>query len=352
VNWSSDVCSSDLTRDWRRGLLRPILWAGLPLLLLAGPYLLKWTGPVLKFYSLHGYALNYPLPEVIRDNLVKARYHLGLGGWLALAGVHLAYWLVHWPRRARLAELAPTLWAAAGQIVLLVFVLRLYDDWLPFFYALPGLYLLALAPFPADPARPPSPARRWPPALGLALLALVSLSQGYYRELLDVMKVHGAEKAEVTFQVGLVKALAETARQYRLPRLTFDTFFYEYGPVVLVASQWRLADPPRLVWAHLFQAHDSQWQASRPGLTEDQIAAEVYRRAGEGVDCLVILDDPHGPRVPTWLRSRISVRVMDLVLGWLKDEPLTWQAGARLDSPLGPVTLYRNLRRLGGPSPG
>ncbi|MDA9101352.1 hypothetical protein N9K06_01605 [Omnitrophica bacterium] len=337
--------------------LIPLVVIFVPVYFLAGQYYLQFTPKILSFYSVSGYALGHPVSRVFEDFVrsfstlsgVHALYFiLAMGGfYLFRFRSYAKYW----------GSLLETLWAVAAHFILIVFVLKVYGDWLTLLYLIPGFMLLGAAPVALRKESLTEGSRqlgiRLSFLIGGALLLLALVRYPGVRSRYD--SLDALEQRKRTFQREVTAELVEEAKEHypdvlRNDLLRFDTFFFEYGPsIVNEAAFWHAT---ALRWDHhYFQTHMGGWRMNHKGKTLEEVKNRVYERVLENVDYILILENPRSELAAPIMNNEWSPAIIEDMWQRFRANPADWKheeiepGRFTVESPWGPVHFYRNLKR-------
>jgi hypothetical protein len=80
-------------------------------------------------------------------------------------------------------------------------------------------------------------------------------------------------------------------------------------------------------------------------LTPESIQASEYQRAQQQLDYVFVMENPAASEAKALFNNELSVSVIDYVRMRIQSNPGAWRREQMLESPWGPITLYRNLAR-------
>ncbi len=342
-----------------KNLLISILKAGLPIILIAGYYFYEFTYQNLRFYSVAGYALNNELIRVLKDFVRLYKLYMGTTGYGVLAIFCTFYSFLFWKERANLKSLVVTIWLAISQLIFIIFILKVGDDWLTFLYALPGFLLLMLAPFELKKSEELNRRIIDNKLFGIVIILVVTWIGVQHYSSVKRQIIYPAPDAiaELDFQRKITRVLLGKSNRYfksddykRVP--VFDTFFYEYGRSVVNESFMR--HKKVIQWTSLYSVHPGGWKVAYPGKTKEEISKEIYERVKKELDFVFIISNPGNPKASGIFNNDISMTVVKDTFRKLSEDTQLWKHEALngsvkgLKGPWGEFHLFRNMKRTGG----
>jgi|GEM_PF-2871934 hypothetical protein len=330
-----------LWRRWReersflRAVVVPALWVGVPVVLLAGWFIVAHWETNFDFYPVYGYGLGGTLWGATLNTARGIAMFFSRKVLLVLGAILLAnlFWL-----RARgqdMAQQAGVVWFAVGHPFLQIPILHVIRDLHNSNFTAPGLFLAALAPvrWKNRDLR-----RKWTLwvlgillALGCAAGAHASWAQ--YQRALHPSPRQWAQKEldralarVLARQDGRILWLAAFNEYSWIPTMEA---FYSSGKLILPAGQ-----------DYFFGNHISMWKGNYPGLKPEQIGPRVYANIKRYVDVVVVFhdpatitgvfDNPYAEAVARYLARRVA------------QDP-TWRLMEVIPSRrFGPLAVYRN----------
>lgn len=335
------------------------------LAIIAGYFITRSIAEVLHFYSVAGYGLNKTVAAALATTGKKLiLYTLGVPVIGALALLLLAYvsMLDSIRKHRDIADHIAVLWAALSCIVLILFILRVEDDISQTYYMLPGLFLLALAPFRVSTLRlsqPNSQKSFSRFAVGLTLLlpvfAVASYvvhmnSEGFLYPRPHVQKLHD-------FNRRLTDLIVANLPPTTSPAPFLDSNFDYYARFVIPMAQLYFNRHTR--FANIFQIRQSQWQL-RSGLPKDgsqgawftgtfELDRELIMPAlAKSVNILMVLDDVDNSLADDVIKDDYTRELARHVAKRTAEDSRTWELRGKLNSPFGSdVLVYVNKTSIG-----
>jgi ABC-type multidrug transport system fused ATPase/permease subunit len=349
-----------LIKRWRQkdtliqSVILPLVWVIAPILILSGFYFWKFTPGVLHFYSVAGYSLKHPVGQVLLDIGRLYKLYMGAIGYVVLLLFAFFYFFRNWSLRKSLSSLIVTIWAAIAQLILVVFILRVSDDPWVLFYILPGLYLLALAPFNLDQDKIKELQFKilnwkWMSVILVALTGIIIKNyQGIHQKYNSPADL---EKADLIFQKKVTHEIIQLTKGYDYRQSSieeipsFDTFFYAYGRSIVNEATFKYKKPLR--WLQCYDVHPGGWKLRFPRETFDEIKEQVFQDALKNLDFIFILANPKTKEAEAsyFFNNELSIQVVEDMNRRLANSPNLWSKESSLKSPWGDVLVYRNLKR-------
>jgi hypothetical protein len=322
-----------------------------PIVLLAGNYLLLHTQENLLFYRVTGYPFYSSLDQSVSSTLIAYRMYLGPVGSVVLVLVGIFYCAMFWHQRDRRSQWTDLFTSLAPPLIYLafiIFVLNVKDDPLQPLYALPALYVLALAPFTVT-RRGAAVRFGWLPAIALSAVFGFICSTNYGLIVDKYSRPTTYELADLKFQRDLTHVILNTSglldpaapAPVRAP--SFETYFYEYGRSVVDEAAYRYRR--ELNWVHNFEALASSWRLAYGTQPVDAIRESVYRGALERADFAAVMPNTGAPDASILFGSDVSRDVARAIYERIAAEPTQWRLITPLDSPWGRIEVYQNLTR-------
>ena len=333
-----------LERNVVRGVIVPSILVGLPLVLIAGNFLLKFSAENVRFYSVAGYALGAKFDQVVANIGIGFSLYFGVAGAAALVLIAVFYVLRFGDSGPNWSTLGVTLWAAAAHILLVLFVLRLTEYPEQPLYALPGIYLLALAPFAVKRKFVhPSRTVEWLTSLALIVtLGWVSF-QAYREAVVRVASANNYDQRSLKFDQDSAFVLVNNAASIHGRAPVFDTVFFQYGPRIVGVAGFR--DKTQLIYSSQFETHMGGWRLRYPDLNEDAIKAEQYALAVKTLDFVLVMPHPRAPEAKILFNNDLSIDVVEDMQRRITADTNVWRLIQPLSSPWGEIDLYQNVPR-------
>lgn len=334
----------DLARREKHAVRRVALalaTTGAVILLFAGWTIATGTASVLYFYGHAGYSLNSTLEYAVTLTAGKFVRNflgpLGIAAYVTLFSIQLTQWRL----RADTQSFLEALWAASSHIVMVVLVLRVYDDAPQLVYAWPGLLLLAAAPFAIAPEARPSYLFRGAPIAGLGA-GLAAASFLHYAIFTNGEAMYPREdKAQLRrlhHELADI-AVGSTSGLGRVPTIEAD---FEYFGRYITATA--LLDYGKVLrYDRIFEIRESQWTLNDPNASREAILARTLREIDRRKDILFLLDDPQRPEAMTVLHDEYTRHMAEDLKAHVEASPEIWRFIRRVDSPWGPIAAYRNI---------
>jgi len=334
------------TDSYTKGLILPLLIIGFPIGITAGYFLFKSSLRNIYFYQAAGYALGRGIPMAF-DNINRyIDVYIGSNIIIFLL-IFFFYFTLNWNKRNNNSDVLLTIWAAIAHLLLFVFVLQVNDDIHTVHYFLPGFALLVVAPFSVRKRMFAEPKFNWISGLAFALIISSSIVAANNFILQKYSSVPQNETRMLSFvrDIGLVTKNASDKISERLGRASvFDTFFYEFGPRVVLESAYQYKTC--LNYEQIFQTHRTGWNLMFPCEEPARLPSLVYARMLEKLDLVWVLRNPYQSIYKTGRDNISSKNVISYVNHMINAEPENWQFEYSLESPWGTIDLYLNKRKL------
>lgn len=331
------VLAAYLVARWRaerklwNAVVRPLLAVGVPIGILALPFLITWYRENAEFYRRFGYAIGgATLGESFGYLMSFLNGFYGRAYAVALAASAALLLIANRGRGGRWTDLLEPAWFASAHLAFAVVVARVADDAAVYYYATPGLFLLAVTPLIAREAVPP---RRLYAAL---LIGAVILSAWqFWGRANELENPRPADLEAKRFVNELARDLARDGR-----RVVWSPFFAEYAVAPSVEAGSHFGVLPLSAGQDFFTNHLSHWKAQNPGMTLEQIQERVYARTCRWVHIAVVRRDPEHRSFEfdnDWAES-----IAQFVSRRIQEDP-RWVKDFEIDGPYGPLVGYRNL---------
>lgn len=323
-------------RAWRPALGRPLTVAGGTVGVLALPFLVAHLGANLGFYGTVGYDFgSVPVPQTAQ----WARHYFdafyGEVGYGVLLAAAVSFWVLGTPRMKDHEGLGAATWLAASHVLALVFWVRLIDDPTCYLFAVPGIWLLCVAPVRLLPTPDP---RRWV-RVAFAALGILALGAFVRNQVLlveDFRRGDSQGRAMKEFQWKLAQNLTAGGRAP-----VWSPFFAEWGVAPCVEAQVSFGQLPLYAGQRFFTHHRDLWRGEFKGMEIDGLKAYVYDLTCRWVEVAVVRADPQYRSFE--FTNEISEEVARHMAQTVASDP-AWVKEFELDGPFGPVAGYRNSR--------
>ncbi len=205
-------------------------------LALCANLMLRFTAPNLSFYAHAGYVMGQGSGVAFRTTVVEfALKYVGATAAGICSLLCIFYFAANRPARGNMWSFAETLWAAFAHVFLLVFVLQVEGDPPQMAYALPGVLLLAVAPFVirfTDASAPRGVTTRAGAPLLVFLATVAGWSWHDTRNSPALVYAQPHEEAEYAFTRQVAEHVVATFRGISGRRPAFDMAFFYYGRFV------------------------------------------------------------------------------------------------------------------------
>ena len=334
------------TGRYTKGLILPLLIIGFPIGITTGCFLFNVSLVNLNFYRVGGYALGGGIPMAI-DNIIQYINKYFGSNITIFSLISFFYFTLNWDKRKIDSDLLVTIWAAIAHLLLFVFVLQVNDDIHTVHYFLPGFALLAVAPFSVKKRMFAEPKFNWISGLAFALIISSSIVIANNFLFNKYSSVPQNEKKMLSFvrDIGLVTKNASNKITGRLGRAAvFDTFFYEFGPRVVLESAYQYKT--YLNHEQIFKTHVTGWNLKFPCAEPAMLPSLVYAEMLENLNLVWVLRNPYQSIYKTGGDNISSKNVIGYVNHMINTEPENWQFEYSLESPWGTIDLYMNKHSL------
>jgi hypothetical protein len=279
-------CRFKAERSFVRSVLKPI---GIVVAItgpLVGYFLVAHFKVNMDFYATYGYALgNAPLTTIVRTIRILTVF---VGPWqiLILSALFVANVVLMARKPIAWPELLLTAWLGFSHLLFITMILRTTHQQ-AILYAVPPLFLLAVAPLSWKPEKYLSRASQMmaTSAICVGVLLQVCLGIMWYQKA-GAPTPEEKESKEIDLQLarflgGQGKNLVWCAWFDERSWIPSLECFRHSGILLLPAGQ-----------DYFFSVHESVFRGNYPGLTQDEICPLIYRNALQNVDVAVVFDNP------------------------------------------------------------
>ena len=314
--------------------------------LVAGAFVLHWSGEMFRFYSVAGYALGTTVVQSVTTTGHDFLVYLGIGAALGFALIFAGYIST---RERLLAhndwwDSAAIIWALVAYPILLFVIMRVESIVEQSYYIVPGLALFSLAPFVrSGEERRQAAFRRFAVCLLVVLPLSTSVKVYEYLKSEAFLYPREGEARLALFQHKLAEQIAvliPSSGAYTPP--TVDTNFFYYGRYIvpLLQSKFDRRSTP----FYAFQIRESQWRLSYTG-DEQQDRKLVMETINDKVDIFSALTKPNpGAKMSTFVDDYTESVAM-YVNEQLAANTDVWENRGNVTGPFGEVTVYK--KRVG-----
>lgn len=327
--------------------------------IVAGYFIIRSIAEVLYFYSIAGYGLNKTVAAALATTGKKLiLYAMGVPLLGSLGLLLLAYISMQGTIRQKhdIAHHIAIIWAALSCPVLILLVLRVEDDISQTYYMLPGLFLLALAPFRVSTAGQSYPTLQKPFsrfALGLTLLlptfsiasySVYISSEAFLYPRPQLQKLYDFNRRLTDLVVANLPSSS--------PAPVLDSNFDYYARFVIPMAQLEFNRHAR--FANIFQIRESQWQLRR-GLPQDGSQGPwfsgildrdrelIMPALAKSVNVFMAIVDVDNPLADDLIKDDYTRELARYVAKQMAEDTRTWELRGRLNSPYGSdVVVYIN----------
>lgn len=324
-----------------------ILMIGTIISLLAGHFLWTRLPQTFTFYGTEGYALFHGPLSSFNSTLMRfILSHLGGIGIVAALILGMFYVGTFWNYRRSIRSLFDAVWPVASYSFLVVFVIGLEDDFTQMFYVIPGLALLATAPFALLPRGQEllGKSRTWSIALPLVMVVLAISHTLIVLNGSPLRIPNAAGWLQLKFQRSLsgamIKVIRKTDYDKRPPAI--EIAFAAYGR--FISGDLMIRRRLFVKWEEIFELRRPVWESHLRG-TRDQKISTVHDRILCRIDALAMFEHPKKKQTLVTLKDTYSQDMADRLLKIVRDRPFAWRQESHVQSPWGNVLVYLNLTR-------
>ncbi len=329
------------------GVITVLLIVGGIVLLFTGNFFQRGLLDNFKFYSRSGYAIGHGIIVPLRTTLLSFYRHFTGESIYTLGLICLGYATV-FRKCFRISSLLPAVWAVAGHLILILFVLQVEDDMTQLVYIIPGLLLLVAAPFAItdEELGGPSISTLTPGILALLILLAGSAYANYSHFMLKNTGVPPSQYARDQFAFN--RKAAEHAASYSSWKadakheMVFDFAFLYYGRTIQARSLTTFGTLIRSKF--VFEIREQSFKAN---FGEQDTLGALVRKVEQEIDVMFMLVDPRHPKAKLVLIDAYTEKMATALLAHIKQSKSNWQFLAKLSSPWGDVVAYKNLQRYG-----
>lgn len=317
--------------------LRAVTIVAVPIIVLAGN-LMTSTANNLSFYAYAGYGLNQDIAGAIETTGYKfVTGFVGPTGASIVLLLLIVYFTICWRSRNGLKSLSVATWAAISQIVLILLILRVKDDAPQLVYAIPGLLLLAAAPFAAKlPTKP---------AFGAAIFLALSISSAfqYYAHASSESLLYPRPRQAALKTMGRGLAEHAVATLKSIPgEPCFDAAFDYFGRYLTAYALSSFGSA--ICYKTIFQIRESQWKLGSRAASSADIDRWMKSDMDQELDALFVLENPASPDAVDLLKDAFTVQLAKNLHDYVSKSP-GWKKLAAIDSPYGRIAFFQNEQR-------
>ncbi len=321
------------------------------LLLISGRFLYENFLPTLEFYRIAGYGLNADIFTAFSTTAVPFFSDV----------VGVKYWplvipALIWVLNVRKEDvdwwsLVETAWLVLAVPILLAVVLKQRDDYTQMYFAIPGVALLACAPFALRKTA------RWGRWAGFRLTILLPLAAAAsygaiaFDNYRNIQARHPsmsiAEQRIYQHNVADIFVAADgwSKDQVKQGLANFDAAFDYYWRYVIPALQFDYKTQIR--WRPSFQIRESQWELVYGNLPLAQQHQSFLSDISMNLNAMAVLSDPEAPEAFDALKDQRTIDWAIVVRDHVREPANGWIKLGETDGPHGDTEVYVNhIKRL------
>lgn len=326
-------------------VITPLCLVLSPIVLLSGYFLYTFTLPNLHFYDVAGYELGRGVDLALNNVGKSYKTYLGAALIFLMIITFFRYVIYNKPKINQ-NEFLLTAWAACSHPLLFVFVLKVGDDIRSPLYALPGIFLLCLAPYTCQ-HKSISEKTELRRNFFMFFLVFILIIWSNAMLIKKYEKISNDEISNIIFSKS-ISNLTKLYSQGEAPLLNrpiaFDTFFYEYGHRIVLENA--LSNKYELKWAHLYEVHKTGWLLSYPNHNLSDLKSELYIKTKNSLDLVWIIDNPNLESAKILFNNDWSIEIVNYMNLQITKNTRDWRFITKIDSPWGAISLYKNTHKL------